>query len=1080
MKKTLHVSHLGLNVFFFLRAKENKINPALKLMSAVFMLLFFSANSFGQLLTEDFNYTATTLLTANGWTAHSSGGTNPITVTTPSLTYTGYVGSGTGNAVTLSTSGEDDNKSLSSSQSSGSVYFACMVKVNSSQTAGDYFIHFIQGTSNFYGRVFVKKDATTTNFAFGINRGSATPVNYTGFTYTPGTTYLIVVKYTFVTGATNDVADLFINPVINGTEPSPTISNTDVTSADAASIAGIALRQGSASNAPAVVVDGIRVGNTWISVVPALSSPSLSPSVSSLSFPLTNVGSGSVSQNFTLSGSNLTGAPGNITVSASNTSYQVSNDNSNWGATTTIAYSSATLSATPVYVRFTPQGAGSKPGSITFSGGGVTSPPTVTLSGTGVGYYYSLTTGYLNQTTTWVTNPNGIDDATYPADFATDYQVFYIYNQNSPNMDAPWTVSGVSSKVVLGDGINSCALTIKKTLPFTGNIDLSANSSLILQDLTIPTIGTVNVSSTVSFEQTDSVVVSSLAYGNLNIKNGKKVLPNTTLTVYGNLIFDNVTLDAGSASPFTTILLNGNLTYNGTVTSPPTANSFTLNCNSNGTQTIFGNGNTVRLFRLQTSGTATNVVLSNSNGGSYMLLGNLTSGGLSLANGTNFTLNSNTVEFLSGGKAYFVTGTGTLSCDGTSSLILNTASTGTLGTIYFATGSNSLNNLTVNENVTGSFVLGNDLNILGTLNITSGEFKLGSSNLTIGPAASITGTFSSTAMIDATGTGQLIKTFTGPGSFTYPLGNSGASPVYSPATLTFNSGTFSSATVGINVSNVKYSNNTSVTDYLKRSWTVTQSGITGFNCDVSFQYNTADIAGTEANLYVGKYNTSWEILGQVDAVNHRLVGTGVTGFSTFTGGELASMPVNLSSFNASVQKQNVNLSWITSSETNNSGFEILRSQANSEIWNSVGFVKGSGTKNTNTNYNFSDKNLPSGKFQYRLKQIDNNGNYAYHNLGINVEVETPKKFELTQNYPNPFNPVTKIDYSIPSDAKVKMTVYDIIGREVMKPVNSEHKAGYYTVEINSNNLSSGIYFYRLTADINGRIQTLTKKMLTIK
>lgn len=91
----------------------------------------------------------------------------------------------------------------------------------------------------------------------------------------------------------------------------------------------------------------------------------------------------SPSQNFNLSGTNLTGAPGIITVTAPSTDFQVSNDNSSFGATTTIAYSAATLAATPVYVRFTPQTAGPKSGNVTITGGGVTTAVNVAVSGNG-------------------------------------------------------------------------------------------------------------------------------------------------------------------------------------------------------------------------------------------------------------------------------------------------------------------------------------------------------------------------------------------------------------------------------------------------------------------------------------------------------------------------------------------------------------------------------------------------------------------------------------------------------------------------------------------------------------------------
>ena len=246
------------------------------LLAIVMMAASLSANA--QLLVEDFSYTVGTLLTANGWTAHSGGGTNAITVTTPTLSYTGYKSSGVGSEVTLTTSGEDDNKSFTS-QNSGSLYAAFLVNITSATTTGDYFAHFgaTSGASvtTFGGRVFVKKDASG-NLAFGIGKSStAANINYTGFNYAVGTTYLIVVKYNFVTGATNDTADLFINPTPGGTEPSPIISTStaDNATADPTALTSICLRQGSASAAPALKLDGIRVATAWADAVAASSGP---------------------------------------------------------------------------------------------------------------------------------------------------------------------------------------------------------------------------------------------------------------------------------------------------------------------------------------------------------------------------------------------------------------------------------------------------------------------------------------------------------------------------------------------------------------------------------------------------------------------------------------------------------------------------------------------------------------------------------------------------------------------------------------------------------------------------------------
>lgn len=228
-----------------------------------------SAPSDVPVLIEDFNYAPATLLTANGWTAHSGGGTNPISITSPGLTYPNYPGSGVGASVAMTTTGEDDSRALPSAVSSGSLYAAFMVNVGTSQTAGDYFFHFMQfNTTTFRARVFAKKDTATSQFAFGISRTSGTPV-YTGFSYSPGTTYLVVVKYTFVAGASNDVIELFINPTPGAPEPAASLTATDADGTEPANLNAIALRQGNVSNAPSQQVDGIRVGTTWASVTAA-------------------------------------------------------------------------------------------------------------------------------------------------------------------------------------------------------------------------------------------------------------------------------------------------------------------------------------------------------------------------------------------------------------------------------------------------------------------------------------------------------------------------------------------------------------------------------------------------------------------------------------------------------------------------------------------------------------------------------------------------------------------------------------------------------------------------------------------
>lgn len=186
------------------------------------------------------------------------------------------------------------------------------------------------------------------------------------------------------------------------------------------------------------------------------------------------------------------------------------------------------------------------------------------------------------------------------------------------------------------------------------------------------------------------------------------------------------------------------------------------------------------------------------------------------------------------------------------------------------------------------------------------------------------------------------------------------------------------------------------------------------------------------------------------------------------------LPVELASFTSIVNNNNITLNWTTTSETNNSGFDIERSIINGS-WTKIDNVAGNGTTTNNHSYSFTDKNVASGNYSYRLKQIDFNGNFEYFNLSNEVIIGIPAKFYLAQNYPNPFNPSTKISYDLPVDGKVSLKIFDMSGKEVAVLINEIQPAGYYSVDYNSN-LASGVYFYSLSANNF----TATKKMLLVK
>ena len=90
--------------------------------------------------------------------------------------------------------------------------------------------------------------------------------------------------------------------------------------------------------------------------------------------------------------------------------------------------------------------------------------------------------------------------------------------------------------------------------------------------------------------------------------------------------------------------------------------------------------------------------------------------------------------------------------------------------------------------------------------------------------------------------------------------------------------------------------------------------------------------------------------------------------------------------------------------------------------------------------------------------------------------QLPKEYSLNQNYPNPFNPQTKIEYSIPKDDFVTVKIYNLLGREVMILENEYKKSGSYKITFDGANLSSGVYYYKISA---GNFEQV-RKMILIK
>jgi hypothetical protein len=187
------------------------------------------------------------------------------------------------------------------------------------------------------------------------------------------------------------------------------------------------------------------------------------------------------------------------------------------------------------------------------------------------------------------------------------------------------------------------------------------------------------------------------------------------------------------------------------------------------------------------------------------------------------------------------------------------------------------------------------------------------------------------------------------------------------------------------------------------------------------------------------------------------------------------VPVELASFSANVNENDVTLLWLTVTELNNSGFDIERAVVNGK-WEPIGFVAGNGTTTEIHTYTFNDNDLPTGIYNYRIKQIDYDGTFEYFELEKAIEISPPNEILLLQNYPNPFNPSTTIEFVVAEKSNITLEVFNSIGEKVSNLVNEEKEAGSYRIDFDATGFTSGIYYYKLQAD--NFVQT--RKMILLR
>lgn len=258
------------------------------------------------------------------------------------------------------------------------------------------------------------------------------------------------------------------------------------------------------------------------------------------------------------------------------------------------------------------------------------------------------------------------------------------------------------------------------------------------------------------------------------------------------------------------------------------------------------------------------------------------------------------------------------------------------------------------------------------------------------------------------------------------------------------------------------------------------------SANIQYQFLTKVWAKQKIEYLIVQYYSFPAGSPQAEALKSQIIALSIrygvlTEFTIFT----TTIPVELTSFTATLNAGRVELHWKTSTETNFKGFFVERRIGNSD-WKDIGYIEGHGSTTEPQEYSYTDdlRNLEyRGKIFYRLRQVDFDGTYEYSDV---VEIDwsgiITDRFELTQNYPNPFNPSTTFAFAIPENCNVTLDIYNLVGEKVANVVNETLDVGYHEFAWSANNLPSGVYFYKIEAkstDGSNDYSTL-KKMIILK
>jgi hypothetical protein len=793
------------------------------------------------------------------------------------------------------------------------------------------------------------------------------------------------------------------------------------------------------------------------------------------------VGVASAVSSYTLSGSTLSPAAGNILVGAG-AGLEISLSSSGpFNTNLSLPYTGSVLTSTPVYVRITsaaPQGVFSD--IVTNTGGGANAVNVPVTGGVYQNYYNTKANLGLNNLATWSSTLNG--SGASPSAFTNAYQYFNIVNQTNANYTGVWDVSvtGNTSHIVVGDGVNPISFTVlpdADSVTTATRIDVTNNGTLVIANLRKPFINTLNVGSTVDFaasgiSTTDTVRVPSLSYYHLKLTNGLKYLSTGTVTVRGDFILDGVVSFGGATTSVSKINLFGNINSLGeSAFDANDATRITIGMNGNtGAQAFNTNGTEFNLFRIQRDTTSSPVVITMGAGGT-VTLGTSAGGGLQLnqsgANTTVLDIADNTFN-LNAGSFITSSSSGLLNSNGGTININKNAGTGNAGNLRFVSGA-SLNTLNINfDNAFARDTINlYDTVIVQNLILNKGKLVVNANTeglVDIPNGGTVTGG-SVTAYVD----GKIRRTTNG--TVTYPVGNNGK---YAPVTVAVTAGGTNSYTTSyffkpfatsyaVDPTTLATFPNYNVSRH--EYWTVDQA-VTPGTADLTFAWNdvNSQIASLP-ELRVAHFDgTDWDNVGGTVAPGSTttvgsITATGVSIFSPFTIAaiNLNVLPIKLEYIRGQRNANNNALNWKLTCTSASITMQIERA-ADTRNFSSIGSITATQAR-CDQPFDFTDVSPLPGYNYYRLKMIDADGKVTYSPV---VLINAGKKaFAVVGIYPSVVSGQASLSLSTGNATEIETRITDMAGRILQRNLNSI-PAGSSLLNVDCSKLAAGYYNITVT------------------